>query len=164
MKARLAIALASLLGAAPAAAQDWNTYFNMATFGAGGGSDANGWLNFECAGPDSGFSTAGRPHIALRVKDGVTLDKKSLEDGPTFWVGDDQSFLLPMQLQERSTTSLNYQYDEASVPQVLEFLAALRRGVRFSAMLGDENIAAITLEGSSAALQFVEGCIADAHR
>jgi hypothetical protein len=161
MKALPFLCLAGLLLAGSAAAQEWQTYFNMATFGAGGGSDEGGWLNFECAGDDSGFSTAGEPYIALEVKAGVTLSKKSLGAGPTFWVGDDQSFALPMRLEAGSTTTLAYQYSAATVPEVLHFIAALRGGTSFSATLGNENIASIPLDGSNAALEFIEGCVAD---
>lgn len=160
---RLAASLvAGALLASPALAQDWGSYFNMGTFAAGGGSDANGWLHFECAGPDSGFSTAGRPHISVRVRDGVELDKKTLAAGVWFWVGDGASYDVPVQLEQGSSTVLVYDYSAQSVPGVLDFIAALRRGERFGLVVGAENVASITLEGSHAALEYVEGCIANA--
>ena len=161
MKRLPASLVAVALLVSPVPAQDWGSDFNMGTFAAGGGSDANGWLHFECADPDSGLGTAGRPHMSLRIKDGATLDKKSVAD-LSFWVGDDKSFLLPMQFERGSTDLLVYRYSPETAAEVLYLIEALREGERFAANLGNDNVAAITLDGSHAALEFVEGCIADA--
>src|SRR5690606_28299583 len=72
----------------PAWADEWSTYYNMATFGAGGGADDGGWMNFECAGSDSGFSTAGQPYFNLRIGQGFSRKKLTLEETITFFVDD----------------------------------------------------------------------------
>lgn len=164
---RIVPMLALVALAWPASAQDWGTGFNMGTHLAGGGSDANGWLSFECAdkGSDSGFATEGQPFLSLRPMAGVVLSKKSIpHDGIAFWVGDDMSFLLPMSLEPGGKT-LSYDYSEESVQEVRYLVDALRQGKFVTAYAGgleDTRLVSITLEGSYGALEFIEGCIADA--
>jgi hypothetical protein len=160
MKA-VAAMLASMLAVAPASAQEWSAYFNMATFGAGGGSDAGGGLNFECGDKDSGAHNPGRPYMTLRLAEGTELNKKSALEDIVFWVGDGMSFTLPLVLERGSADTLAYVYSPETVPEVLEFISALREGQTFTALQGERRLASVDLEGSAAALQYVEGCIAD---
>lgn len=162
MKKLAALSLCVLSFASPAVAQDWDSFFNMGTFTAGGGSDANGWLSLECADPDSGFSSAGRPFLSVTVMSGISLNKKSLADGLAFWVDDGQSYLLPMSLEDGSSTILHYDYSDDSVDEVLHLVEALRKGDRVGLEVGTEFVMKVTLEGSFQALEYVEGCIRDA--
>ena len=157
---RIVAGIALALIASPALAQDWGTDFNMGTFAAGGGSAANGYLNLECADKSSGFESAGQPFIALTVMDGVELDKKSLPGEITFWVGDDQSYLLPMSIEAGSTTRLVYDYSADTVEQARWLVEALREGSSVTAKADETILATIELEGSDDALELVEECIA----
>lgn len=152
------VALAMI--ASPALAQDWGTDFNMGTFAAGGGSPDNGYLNLECAGEGSGFDFAGQPFIALTVIDGEQLDKKSLPDEITFWVDDEQSYLLPMSIEEGSTTRLVYDYSADTVEQARGLVEAMRQGSIVTAKADENVIASLDLEGSNDTLELVEDCIA----
>ena len=162
MKKLAALGLSVLPLASPAVAQDWDSYFNMGTFAAGGGSDANGWLSLECADPDSGFSSAGRPFLSVTVMSGISLNKKSLADGLAFWVDDGQSYVLPMSLEEGSSTILHYDHSDDSVGEVLDLIEALRKGGNVGLEMGAEFVMRVTLEGSFQALEYVEACIRDA--
>jgi hypothetical protein len=157
---RSLIAFATLaLLSAPVSAQEWGTDFNMGTFAGGGGTDASGSLSFECADPSSGFDTAGQPFIELKPMAGVVLNKKSVpSEGVTFWVEDEQSYLLPMSL-EPGGQSLSYDYSADSVQSVRDLVAALRSGSRVAAYAGKTQLVMMTLDGSSKALEFVESCI-----
>ena len=162
---RIIIAVATLaLLILPTQAQDWGTDFNMGTFAAGGGSAANGYLNLECPDESSGFDTAGQPFVTLTPMDGVVLNKKSVpEEGIAFWVDDDQSYLLPMSL-EPSGNSLDYDYSVESAQSVRDMVEAMRKGDTVTAYAGGLDgirLVMITLDGSAAALEFVEGCIAE---
>jgi hypothetical protein len=152
-------AMAMAVLALPASAQEWTTGFNMGTFLAGGGSDATGYLNFECADESSGFSTAGQPFITLTPMAGVVLNKKFVpKDGITFWVEDEFSYLLPMSL-EAGGQSLNYDYSAESVQSVRDLVAQLRKGSGVTAYAGDTRLVMIPLQGSAKALEFIDGCI-----
>lgn len=159
MRRWAAAAILSLL-VLPAAAQEWTTDFNMGTFLAGGGSEAQGFLSFECPDPSSGFDTAGQPFVTLTPKAGVVLNKKSVPpEGITFWVGDEQSFLLPMSI-EPGNASLSYDYSADSVQSVRDLVTALRSGSGVAAYAGETMLVMIGLDGSSKALEYIDGCIA----
>lgn len=162
MKKLAALVLCILPLASPAVAQDWDSFFNMGTFTAGGGSDANGWLSLECADPDSGFDTAGRLFLSVTVMSGISLNKKSLADGGTFWVDDGKSYVLPLSLENGSSTILHYDYSDDTVGQVLDLVETLRKGGSVGLEVGTEFVMRVTLEGSFQALEYVEGCIRDA--
>ena len=158
---RLAFGLvAGILLSGPAVAEKWSTYYNMATFGAGGGSDADGWFNFECAGSDSGFSTAGQPHFTLRIGEGFSRKKLVPEKTITFFVDDGLSYVLPMSPEVQSTVNLVYDHSAETLEEMQYFIAALRRGDRATAWSGSRQLASVALDGSFAALEFVEACIA----
>ncbi len=161
MKRPAVILISTLSLLASVEAQDWNGYFSMATFGAGGGSDENGWLNFECADPSSGFSTAGRAYMQMRLMEGVQLSKNSLPADVAFWVGDSQSYLFPMVLTPDTTNGLSYAYSAETTQEMLDFIAALREGNSVTAFLDDVRLIRIELQNSSSALSAIEGCVAD---
>lgn len=144
----------------PAWADEWSTYYNMATFGAGGGADDGGWMNFECAGSDSGFSTAGQPYFTLRIGQGFSRKKLTLEETITFFVDDGQSYVLPMSLELQSTDNLAYDHSPELLGEMQDFIAALRRGDWVTAWSGQRQLARVALDGSFAALEFVAACIA----
>ena len=149
-----------ILLVSPAWADKWDTYYNMATFGAGGGADAGGWFNFECADEESGFSTAGQPYFTLRIGEEFNRKKLTPDKTITFWVDDGLSYVLPMRWEAQSTVSLVYDYSAETLEEMQDFIAALRRGDRATAWSGEQQLASVALDGSYAALEFVEGCIA----
>jgi hypothetical protein len=132
----------------------------MATFGAGGGSDADGWFNFECAGSDSGFDSAGQPFFSLRIGERFENKKAPLEPMIDIWVDDGQSYLVPMSLEAQSTKSLSYDRNPEFFAEVQDLIAALRRGDRATAWSGERQLASVALDGSFAALEYVAACVA----
>lgn len=159
----LALAASGILLASPVRADKadaWDTYFNMATFGAGGGTDAGGWFNFECADEDSGFSSAGQAHFTLRMGEEFAGEKPTPEKAITFFVDDGLSFVLPMSMQAESSVDLYYDYSAETLEEMLDFIAALRRGSRVTVWSGQQQLASVGLDGSSAALEYVEACVA----
>jgi len=152
--------LASILLIGPAWADNWSSYYNMATFGAGGGADEGGWFNLECADEESGFSMAGEPFFDVIIGEKFHQKKAALEPMITFVVDDGRSYLLPMNLEQNSTTHLHYDRNPETFPEMQDFIAALRRGNQVTAWSGAQQLASVTLDGSFAALEFVEACVA----
>jgi hypothetical protein len=151
---------AAVLLIGPAWAGNWSNYYNMATFVAGGGADEGGWFNFECADEESGFSMAGQPFFDVTIGENFYQKKAALEPTIIFAVDDGQSYLLPMRLEQNSTTHLHYDRNPETFPEMQDFIAALRRGNRVTAWSGEQQLASVTLDGSFAALEFVEACVA----
>lgn len=152
--------LASILLIDPAWAGSWSNYYNMATFVAGGGTDEGGWFNFECADEESGFSMAGQPFFDVMIGEKFHQEKAALKPTVAFFVDDGQSYLLPMNLERDSTTHLHYDRNPETFPEMQDFIAALRRGNQVTAWSGEQQLVSIALNGSFAALQFVEACVA----
>lgn len=159
---RLLVALVAsqVLLAGPVRAEAWDAYYNMATFGAGGGSDAGGWFNFECADEESGFGTAGQAHFSLRMGEDFTKEEFVPVKDIQFWVGDGKSFVLPMSPEADSAIDLKYDYSAETRQEMLWFIEALRQGDGVSAWSDDRQLARVALKGSSAALKDVEACVA----
>lgn len=156
----LALAASGILFSGPVWADIWGTYYNMATFGAGGGADAGGWFNFECAGADSGFETAGQPYFSVRIGEEFIQEQLTLEETTAFWVDDGQSYALPMRLEAGSADNLSYEHSAQTLEEMRDFIAALRRGDRATVWSGQQQLASVALDGSYAALEYVEACVA----
>lgn len=149
--------------ATSAVAQDWSTDFNMGSLLAGGGNEAGGYLSFECMDEGDAGDPVGIPYLTLSPMVGVVVNKKSVPaDGISFWVGDDKSFLVPMSV-DPGGTSLSYDYSTQSVQEVRWLVEALRVGDTVTAFAGtpeDLRLIRFGLDGSSEALELIEGCIA----
>ena len=161
---RYAAFLAIAFSTSSATAQEWTTDFNMGSFLAGGGNEASGYLSFECSDDGTAYSPPGQPYITLTPMAGVVLNKKTLpSDGIAFWVGDDQSFLLPMSV-DPGGKSLSYDYSAESLQEVRWLVEALRKGNTVTAFAGapeDLRLIRFTLDGSHDALEYIDGCIRD---
>ena len=149
-----------LLLIGPAVAETWGTYYNMDTFGAGGGTDEEGWFNFECASADSGFSFSEQPFFAMGIGETFLKQEATLEPQITIFVDDDQSYVVPMRFELNSTTTLVNDRDPKTFPNVLDLIEALRRGERATAWSGQQQLASVALDGSFAALDGVAACVA----
>ncbi len=144
----------------PVAAETWDAYYNMDTFGAGGGTDQEGWFNFECASADSGFSSAEQPFFSMSIGEAFLKQKAALEPRITILVDDGQSYAVPMRFELQSTTTLVNDRDPETFPNVLDLIEALRRGDRATAWSGQRQLASVALDGSFAALDGVAACVA----
>lgn len=149
-----------LFSVSPSMAQDWGTYFNMATFGAGGGSDTNGWLNFECAGPDSGFSSSGEPFFSIVIGDRFRDEKQDLEPLITIRVDGGKTYAVPMAFDVKSTRVLKNDRRPEIFPEMQALIAGLRTGMQATAWSGTRQLAEVDLTGSFAALEYIAACIA----
>jgi hypothetical protein len=159
MRALVAALLASLLVVAPAAAEPWGTDFNMGTFVAYGGSDAEGRISLECGSLDSGQSWAGQMSVT------VTPAAESLPDGGLktkalfFITGAGQpSITLPVKREGDNFVASADDID-IELAGALVALLATANGVRVTtATTPMHDVADLSLEGSSAALSGFEDC------
>ena len=130
---------AAVLLIGPAWAGNWSNYYNMATFVAGGGADEGGWFNFECADEESGFSMAGQPFFDVTIGENFYQKKAALEPTIIFVVDDRQSYLLPMRLEQNSTTHLHYDRNP-NFPRNAGFHRRLASGKPGDGMVGGTAI------------------------
>jgi hypothetical protein len=146
--------LASLLTIAQATAAPWGTDYHMGTFGAGGGSDAEGRLTLECGDPDAGIDFYGQLYLTFTPAAGASFDKKRPLTYMTFAVG---AKTIDLPIETAGSGTFAYVHEGAALTQSL--VSALRGGNRVRVMLGDDQLGDISLEGSSAALEAIESCI-----
>lgn len=150
--------LAVLVFAAPVVAAPWGTDYNMGAFGAGGGSDEDGWLTLECGDPDAGVPSYGELFLTFTPGAGASFNKKQVFTYLTFVVGA-KTIDLPIELEPGSSNSFAYVREAEGAALTQSLVAAMRGGDRVRVLLDDNQLGDISLEGSSEALEAIDSCI-----
>ena len=153
--------LAGLALSTPSYAAPWGTYFNMGTFGAGGGSDAEGSLNLECADPESGMTGAGVLFLLFTPSSTAVFYKKAITGGYMRFVVGSTAVELPMDIEDGSANTFAYTPEAETAQYTKALIKALRSGDSVKVLAGDLELANIALDGSDAALEAIDGCVMD---
>lgn len=158
MRRTALIALASFAFCIPATAAPWGTFYNMGTFAAGAGSDAEGWLSLECGDPQAGVADYGELNLLLTTASGAGFDKAKPLDYVQFTIGD-VTVDMPMEFEAGSTERLVYVHEAEGAVLTQDLVAVMRQGERVSVTYEGAQLADITLEGADAALEAIDSCI-----
>ena len=151
------LAAVMLAVCSPALAQDWSTYFNMATFGAGAGDASSGSISLECGDAQSGAHNPGQLYLLVSPATDAHLNKKLLPANVRFSIGE-ETFHIPMAL-EPGGSSLGNVREETSEETARNFVSALREGNELEIGLEEVSIARIGLRGSGEALEAIDSCL-----
>lgn len=152
----MTLVLVCLSLAVPVMAAPWGTGYTMGTYGAGGGSEAEGRLTLECGDPDAGIDFYGELYLTFTPAEGASVNKKQPLTYMTFVI-DAKTIDLPIERAGSGTFAYVHEAEGAALTQSL--VSAMRRGDRVRVMLDDDQLGDISLEGSSAALEAIDSCI-----
>ena len=152
------VVMIAALSIGPVFAAPWGTDYNMGTFAAGGGGAGQGQLNLQCGDPDAGIADYGVLNMQLTVASASRFAGESPADYVQFVVGD-TSVDIPMELEQGSSTVLDYVDEAEGSVRTQALVTALRGGKSVRVEYQGVELATIALGGAKDALEAIDACI-----
>jgi len=153
------LAVALVLSASPTFAAPWTDGFQMGTFIASGGSDAEGYLGLECGSLESGHSWGGDMNITITPAVGSLPDPDVKAKSVFFETGLAPALQVPVRREGDSFVAHSDMLSDDLRAALLSMLTK-GNGLRIkTATTPFYDIADLSLEGSSKTLEGFEDCL-----